>query len=95
MFFVIISTYLPKVMAMEHSTVHGTSLLSTPGQFGPILLPEVSKNDDKKLCFFKKFGFITSSLGAKKQDLWQKINILKENHCILSNTDSSSKMDKI
>ena len=37
--------------------MHGTSLLSTPGQFGQVLLPKVSKNDDKKRCVLKKFGF--------------------------------------
>ena len=36
--------------------MHGTSLLSTPGQFGPVLLPQVNKNDGE-LCFLKKFGF--------------------------------------
>ena len=30
--------------------MHGTSLLSTPGQFGPALLPYVNKNDDKELA---------------------------------------------
>ena len=33
--------------------VHGTSMLSTPGQFGPVLLPYVSKIDDKDYCFLK------------------------------------------
>ena len=35
------------------------SLLHTPGQFVPLLLPQVSKNDndDKEHCLFKKFGF--------------------------------------
>ena len=32
---------------------HETSLLSTPGQFGP----KVSKTDDEELCFLKRFGF--------------------------------------
>ena len=31
--------------------MHGTSLLSTPGQFEPVLLLYVCKNDDKELCF--------------------------------------------
>ena len=31
--------------------MHGTSLMSTRGQFGPVLLPYVSKNDDKELGF--------------------------------------------
>ena len=31
---------------------HGTSLLSTPGQFGLVLLPWYSKNDDEELCCF-------------------------------------------
>ena len=35
----------------------GTSLLITPGQFGPALLPWVSKNDDEKRCSLKQFGF--------------------------------------
>jgi hypothetical protein len=30
-----------------------TSLLSTQGQFGPVLLPLVSKNDDEEHCFLK------------------------------------------
>ena len=33
------------------SLKHGTSLLSTPGQFGPVLLHQVSKNDDEEYCF--------------------------------------------
>jgi hypothetical protein len=37
--------------------MHGTSLLSTPGQFGPAVL--LSKNDDGEHCFsfLKYFGF--------------------------------------
>ena len=27
--------------------------VSTPGQFGPVLLPKVSKNDDEEHCFLK------------------------------------------
>ena len=37
--------------------MHGTSLLSTLGQFGPVLLFQASKNDDEENCFLKKFGF--------------------------------------
>ena len=37
-------------------------MLSTPGQFGPVLLPQVSKNDDKVHCFLKLFGFIQKSI---------------------------------
>ena len=37
--------------------MHGTSLLSTPGQFGSVLLPKASKNDGEENCFLKKFGF--------------------------------------
>ena len=37
--------------------MHRTSLLSTPGQFGPVVLPEASKNDDEEHYFLKKFGF--------------------------------------
>ena len=37
--------------------IHGTSMVSTPGQFGPVLLPKVSKNDDKEHCFLQSFGF--------------------------------------
>jgi hypothetical protein len=33
--------------------MHGTSLLGTPGQFKPVLLSKVSKNDDKEHCFLK------------------------------------------
>ena len=33
--------------------LHETSVMSTPGQFGPL----VSKNDDEEHCFLKKFGF--------------------------------------
>ena len=49
-------------MAMECSTgkfnhsmsyVHGTSLLTTPGHFGPVLLPYVSNNDDEEYCYLK------------------------------------------
>ena len=39
--------------------MHETSLLSTPGQFGPVLLPKVSTNDNEELCFLKWFGFTT------------------------------------
>ena len=35
---------------LNRSLMHGTSLLSTPGQFGPALLPYVNKNDDKELA---------------------------------------------
>ena len=31
--------------------MHGTTLLSTPGQFGPVLVPQVSKNDGEEHCF--------------------------------------------
>ena len=41
--------------------MHGTSLLSTPGQFGPVVLPYVSKNDDEEHCFLKWFGFSLSA----------------------------------
>ena len=48
-------------MTMQWSTqqtssmfqTHGTSLLSTPGQFGSVLLPKVSKNDEEEHCFLK------------------------------------------
>ena len=45
--------------------IHGTSLLSTPGNFGPVVithgltkksmyvLPYASKNDDEEYCFLK------------------------------------------
>jgi hypothetical protein len=32
---------------------YGTSLLSTPGQLGPVLLPYGSKNYDEEHCFLK------------------------------------------
>ena len=35
------------------SEMHGTSLLITPGQFGPVLLPQLSKNDGEEHCFLK------------------------------------------
>ena len=38
--------------------MHETSLLSTPGQLGPALLPWARKNDDEEHCFLKLFGFI-------------------------------------
>ena len=38
--------------------MHGTSLLSTPGKFGLVLLPQVGKSDDEEHCFLEKFGFI-------------------------------------
>ena len=41
--------------------MHETSLLSTPGQFGSVLLPYLSKNDDEEYCFLKYFGFISIS----------------------------------
>ena len=44
-------------MAMEYtqqaismSQMHGTSLLSTTVQFGPVLLPQVRKNDDENIA---------------------------------------------
>jgi hypothetical protein len=33
--------------------MHETSLLSTPDQFEPVLLPYVSKNDDKRTLLLK------------------------------------------
>ena len=40
------------------SQIHGTILLSTPGQFGPVVLsPQLSKNDVAECCFLKQFGF--------------------------------------
>ena len=32
--------------------IHNTSLLNTPWLFGTGILPQVSKNDDEKCCFF-------------------------------------------
>jgi len=49
--------------------MHGTSLLSTPGQFGPVLLPWVSGSDDEEHCFLNKFGF-RSLLSLSDQDLF-------------------------
>ena len=46
------------------SQMHRTSLLSTPGQFGPVLLPQVSKNDDEEHCFLKYFGFSSTSING-------------------------------
>ena len=37
--------------------MHGTSLLSTPGHFGPVSFPYVSKNEDEEHCFLKQFDF--------------------------------------
>ena len=39
--------------ASSMSQMHGTSLLSTPGQIGHVLSPWVSKNDDKEDCILK------------------------------------------
>ena len=30
------------------------------GHFGPVYLPQVSKNDDEEHCFSKQFGFISN-----------------------------------
>ena len=38
-------------------SIHGSSQMSSPGQFRPVLLPWVSKIDDKERCFLKYFGF--------------------------------------
>ena len=38
-----------------------TSLLSTPGQFEPVLLPYISKNDDEELCFLNNLALGTVS----------------------------------
>ena len=43
--------------ASSKTKMHGTSLLSTPDQFGLVLFPSVRKNDDEKHCFLKLFGF--------------------------------------
>jgi hypothetical protein len=40
--------------------MHETSLLSNPGQFGPILLPTVSKNDDEEHCFKNNFALFNN-----------------------------------
>ena len=40
------------------SQMNGISLVSTAGQFGPVLLPY----DDEELCFLKQFGFNTYSV---------------------------------
>ena len=37
--------------------MHETSQQNTQGQFGPVLLPKASKNDDEELCFLKQFGY--------------------------------------
>ena len=34
-------------------SIHGSSQMSSPGQFRPVLLPWVSKIDDKERCFLK------------------------------------------
>ena len=49
--------------------MHGTSLLSTPGKFEPVLLPKVSKNDDKEHCFLK----FEKKLGKFEFNLFYKI----------------------
>ena len=57
--------------------MHGTSLLSTRGQFEPVLLPKVSKNDDEELCFLKKFGFsVISTYGPTPyaQSIWSTLS---------------------
>ena len=36
------------------SLMHGTSLLTTPGHFGP----HVSKKEDEESCVLKKLGFM-------------------------------------
>ena len=43
--------------------MYGTSLLSIPGKFEPILLSSVSKNEVKELI--KKFGFSKNVLGTE------------------------------
>ena len=35
------------------SSMHGNSLVTTSGHFGPVLLPLVSKNDDEECCFLR------------------------------------------
>ena len=52
--------------------MHGTSLLSTPGKFEPVLLPKVSKNDDKEHCFLKWFDVVSRTLNLKKH--WGNLN---------------------
>ena len=37
--------------------MHGTSLLTIPDHFGPVVLPYVSINYDEECCFLKQFGF--------------------------------------
>ena len=36
-------------------------MLSIGGQFGPVLLSQVSKNDDEEHCFLKEFGIIQNT----------------------------------
>ena len=56
MYLPIVNNTGPKWQMSTHqgssmSQMHGTSLMSTPGQFGYVLLPSVSKNDDEEHCF--------------------------------------------
>ena len=57
--------------------MNGTSLLSTLGQFGPVLLSYVSKNDDKELCFLKKFGFRPNLIRRLCNACFRSINVFK------------------
>ena len=52
--------------------MHRTSLLSTSGQFKPVLLPKVSKNDDKEHCFLSWFDVVSRTLNLKKN--WGNLN---------------------
>ena len=37
--------------------MHGTSLLSNPGQFGRVSFSQVSRDDDEELSLLNQFGF--------------------------------------
>ena len=50
--------------------MHGTSLLSTPGQFGPVLLLYVCKNDDKEHCFDLKIIWLYYNFWSSTQILF-------------------------
>ena len=54
--------------------MHGTSLLSTPDQFRPELLPWVSKTDDEEHCFLKFFGFSYIDSSIYKEEIGRSGN---------------------
>ena len=76
------SLELSKTLTLVKSTAVYERTLS-----GMITEKEINKFQIRNLYhinihIFSAYLMVVSSLGAKKKDLWPKIKILKENHCM-------------